>query len=304
MNEEKDILRWFNGELTTEEIKALYPNKDFNFLEKSAFYSKQLEVPIIDPQVALKDFKSREIENSKGKVVPLNFRSFLKIAAIFLIMLTSSYFLLFNNNKTYTTDVAERTSFLLPDDSEVVLNTKSKLSFNKRKWEDNRDLELDGEAFFKVMKGERFTVNTNQGTVEVLGTQFNVKERRNFFEVQCYEGSVRVKDKSNTVILASGESYRTVNGKVVQVDDFSFEKPTWLEAETTFNRVPLWQVIEELERQYNIKITTNNIDTEELYTGGFTHKNKKIAIESVTIPLNISYEIKDNIVEFYNYEAN
>ncbi|MCA0154432.1 FecR family protein [Winogradskyella vincentii] len=303
MDVEKDILRWFDGQLSIEELKALYPNNDFRNLEKTAFYSKQFDVPKIDEQSALNDFKKRSLEKESGKVIPLNFKAFLKIAAVFLVMLGSSYFLFFNNEKTFTTDVAQSTSLILPDNSEVILNAKSKLSYNKKKWEKSRNLQLNGEAFFKVMKGEKFTVNTETGSVEVLGTQFNVKERENYFEVQCYEGSVRVTDQSNTVILKPGESYRIINGKVNPVEKFNSKNPSWLNSESTFNNVPFWQVIEEFERQYDITITVDNINTEEVFTGGFTHSNKEVALQSITIPLKISYKIKGDNIEFYNYEA-
>jgi len=63
----------------------------------------------------------------------------------------------------------------------VVLNSKSTISFNKTDWKNNRQLTLDGEAYFKVEKGSTFTVNTNNGSVTVLGTQFNVNSTRRFF---------------------------------------------------------------------------------------------------------------------------
>jgi ferric-dicitrate binding protein FerR (iron transport regulator) len=60
----------------------------------------------------------------------------------------------------------------------LILNAASKLSFNEKKWADQRALTLEGEAFFKVQKGQTFSVNTTAGVITVLGTQFNVKERK------------------------------------------------------------------------------------------------------------------------------
>jgi hypothetical protein len=51
--------------------------------------------------------------------------------------------------------------------------------------------------------------------------------------------------------------------------------------------LPLDQVIAELERQYDIKIKSDGVDTTKLFTGSFTHSNQKIAVESVTIPLKL-----------------
>ena len=71
-----------------------------------------------------------------------------------------------------------------------VKNTTLKYASNK--WDKKRRVRLEGEAFFKVAKGSTFTVDTKTGSVKVLGTQFNVKNRIGFFEVVCYEGLVGV----------------------------------------------------------------------------------------------------------------
>jgi hypothetical protein len=62
------------------------------------------------------------------------------------------------------------------------------------------------------------------------------------------------------------------------------------------------QVIAELERQYDIKIKSDGVDTTKLFTGSFTHSNQKIAVESVTIPLKLGYKIEGKTILLYNYE--
>ena len=308
MNKDNDILKWFNGEISTEEIKAMYPNEDFSALEKAGFYSKQIETPHIDAKKALADFKTRSLNKTKketSKVVPLNYKMLLRVAAIVVLMLTCSYLIFFNTEASYKTGVAETTTLNLPDDSEVVLNAKSQLTYDKKEWDNQRLLTLDGEAYFKVTKGKKFTVNTDAGSVEVLGTQFNVKERTNFFEVKCYEGSVAVTYNNETTVLAPGKSVRVVSGKMIKIDDFTSQNPSWINEESSFNNVPLWQVVEDLQLQYNIKIkVANGVDISQLFSGSFTHKDKNIALKAVTIPLKLSYKINGNDVEFYNYGAN
>ncbi|WP_179345544.1 FecR family protein [Winogradskyella ursingii] len=301
MNKENDILKWFNGELSTEEIKKLYPNEDLTALEKSRFYSRQLEAPKVDAQKALADFRKRNSKKEDTKVIPLNFKSFLKIAAVLVLMLSASYFLFFNNEKSFATEIAQTEILNLPDNSEVILNAKSNLSFNKKSWKKNRLLELDGEAFFKVSKGEQFTVKTDAGDVKVLGTQFNVKERDNYFEVKCYEGLVSVTHKEKVKMINPGETFRVVNGTIVNVEKFNTKNPAWLSKESSFDKVPLWQVIDELEIQYDINISAEDIETTTMFSGSFTHTDKNIALQSVTIPLNLSYKINGNQVELYSY---
>ncbi|MEN3322923.1 FecR domain-containing protein [Mariniflexile soesokkakense] len=300
MKNEKNILKWFDNELTEQDIKDLKQSE--STLDKIAFYSKQMQAPQVDAQKALTAFKERKLTKNEPKVIPLNFKMFLRIAAMFVVMLASSYFLFFNNNVSFETQIAQNETLTLPDNSEVILNAASKLKYNKKTWEDKRDLELDGEAFFKVSKGKKFTVSTDAGTVQVLGTQFNVKERDNYFEVQCYEGLVSVTFNNETVKLPKGKTFRVVNGDIETVDDFNAENPSWMQAETSFEKIPLSQVVAELERQYKLKVSLKTVDASQLFTGTFTHKDKNIALQSITIPLKLSYRIEGNQVTLYKYE--
>ncbi|WP_308990503.1 FecR domain-containing protein [Mariniflexile litorale] len=302
MKNVNNILKWFDNELNEEQIQDLKRSENIETLEKIAFYAKQMQAPEVDVQKALLDFRERKLTKNEAKVIPLNFKMFMKIAAVFLVMLTSSYFLFFNNNMTFETQVAQNQVLTLPDNSEVILNAKSKLKYNKKTWKDKRNLQLDGEAFFKVSKGKKFTVTTNVGTVQVLGTQFNVKERDNYFEVQCYEGLVSVTFNDETVKLPKGKSFRVVNGAIESVKAFNAENPSWMQAETSFDKIPLSQVIAEFQRQYELKVTLIGVDASQLFTGAFTHKDQNIALQSITIPLKLSYKIEGNQVTLYKYE--
>lgn len=302
MKNEKNILKWFNNELTEQDTKDLKQSENVETLNKIAFYAKQMEAPKVDAEKALANFKERKFTKKEAKIIPLNFKTFMKVAAILLVTLTTSYFLLFNNEIVFETQTAQNETFTLPDNSEVSLNAASKLKFNKKKWKNKRDLELNGEAFFKVSKGKKFTVTTDAGTIQVLGTQFNVKERDNYFEVQCYEGLVAVTFNNKTVKLSKGKSFRVVNGVIENIEDFYAVNPSWTEAESSFEKIPLKQVVSELERQYNLYVTLGDVDDSQLFTGTFTHKDRNIALQSITIPLKLSYKIEGNNVTFYNYE--
>ena len=303
MKNEKEILKWLNNELSSEEIEDLKQSEDLQTLEKIAHYSSQLETPKVDAFAALEAFKTRNQSKKKTKVRTLNFKAFYRVAAILVVMLTSAYFLFFNNVKSFETQIAQTKTVTLPDNSEVILNSASKLSFNEKKWADKRALTLEGEAYFKVQKGQTFSVNTTSGVVTVLGTQFNVKERKNYFEVNCYEGLVSVTYNNETIKLPPGKTFRVINGIIENVEDFNAQNPSWIQQESSFNKIPLNQVIAELERQYDIKIKVKGVDTSKLFTGSFTHTDKEIALQAVTIPLKLSYRIEGKTIIFYNYDV-
>ncbi|MFV8373311.1 FecR family protein [Flavobacterium sp. LB2P74] len=301
MKKEKEILKWFNNELSSKEIEDLKQSEGFDTHEKIAHYASQLEASKVDAHVALEAFKARNHSKKKTKVRALNFKTFYSVAAVLVVMLTSAYFLFFNNTTSFETQIAQTKTVTLPDNSEVILNSASKLTFNEKKWADKRALTLEGEAYFKVQKGQTFSVNTAAGVVKVLGTQFNVKERKNYFEVHCYEGLVSVTYNNETVKLPPGKTFRVINGTIENVDDFNAQNPSWMQQESSFNKIPLDQVIAELERQYDMKIKVEGVDTSKLFTGSFTHTNKEIALQAVTIPLKLSYKIQGKTIIFYNY---
>ncbi|MBG6062249.1 ferric-dicitrate binding protein FerR (iron transport regulator) [Flavobacterium sp. CG_9.1] len=303
MKKEKEILKWLNNDLSSKEMEDLKQSEDLQTLEKIAHYASQLEAPKVDAKAALETLKSRNHSKSKPKVRTINFKIFYRVAAVLVLAITSGYFFFYSNNTSFETQIAQRKIFTLPDNSEVVLNASSKISFNEKKWANKRTLTLEGEAFFKVKKGQTFSVKTTDGIVTVLGTQFNVKERKNYFEVHCYEGLVSVTHNNKTTKLPPGKTLRVMNGKVENVEDFYAINPSWIQQESSFNKIPLDQVIAELERQYDLKIKVDGIDTSKLFTGSFTHTDKEIALQAVTIPLKLSYKIEGKTIIFYNYGA-
>ena len=304
MQNEQTLLKWLNGELSEEEVKDLKKSEDFETLENIAFYTSQMQAPEVDAQEALAAFKDRRLSKKEIKVVALNYKMVLRIAAVLVIMLASSYVLFFNNIKSFETHLAQTQTIILPDASEVILNAESTLNYNKKTWSKKRILDLAGEAFFKVASGQKFTVNTSAGIVQVLGTQFNVKQRVHYFEVHCYEGLVAVTYNNQTLKLSKGETFRVMNGtiQVIAALNENTDHPSWLEAESSFTKIPLIQVIRELERHYDLKVVLDNVDDSQLFTGTFTHENRAIALQSITIPLKLSYKIEGKTVTLQPYE--
>ncbi|AZJ34208.1 FecR family protein [Tenacibaculum singaporense] len=299
MKDEQYILKWLNGEISDEELSLLKQDKNFKNLEKIAHYSSHIETPKVDIEKAFKEFELKKATTKKSKVVPLNYKNFYKYAAAVIVLLVSSYFLLFNNSVNFSTQYAETKTFNLPDESEVILNANSTVSFNKKDWKKSRDIQLKGEAFFKVKKGKSFTVNTSVGKVTVLGTQFNVKERKNYFEVKTYEGLVSINYNNSLIKLAKGKIFKVVNGKIDTLNTFNINNKSWLQDESNFKSTPLQFVLDDLQNQYGYVIKTKDVNLEQLYTGGFTHKDINVALQAVTIPLQLSYKIEEKNITIY-----
>ncbi|WP_397362074.1 FecR family protein [Olleya sp. R77988] len=288
MERETLILKWLDNNLSPEELEAFKALEDYESLIKLSNYSKGFKAPEFNTDDALQTVTSK-IEHSKTAKNSW-YKPLLKVAAILAICF-GSYYYTTTLDTTIATQYTEKTQVQLPDNSTVNLNALSKITYNKKDWNDTkRSINLDGEAYFKVTKGSTFSVNTDAGIVTVIGTEFNIKQRPNYFEVTCFEGTVRVDFGKEKTMLNAGDSFLIINDK--KADRFATTKaqPDWLNSVSSFISVPLSEVLAEFERQYNVKIDVNTINTSTLFTGKFTHNNITIALKSITEPLQLQYK--------------
>jgi len=302
MDKEKLLEKWLVGELTEAELNEFKKLDDFSLNTDIIEGAKYFKASKFTTVKSFDDLK-KNLPKKETPIFKLNkYKVLLRVAAMLVISL-SIYFSLFSNNLTTVETVAsEKTNFELPDASSVTLNVDSKIVYNKKKWANKRELNLEGEAFFKVAKGSKFDVKTSDGIVSVLGTQFTVKQRDAYFEVICFEGKVSINSKGKSHKLTKGNTYRILDNTVT-VDITKDNKPQWLDNISTFKSIPLYVVLEEFERQYNVSISTQGIDTKRLFTGGFVHTNIEQALASITIPFNLTYK-KDNSnnIQLYSSE--
>ena len=301
--QENYLAKWLNDELTEAELAEFKKSEAFETYQKIKDSASNLEAPEFDMDKVWSSLEPLKTAEDTKVFILSPFKKFLRVAAVIAVLLTGSFFYLSTLSESFTTDYAENKTISLPDTSEVILNAESELTFSKNKWESNRNVNLKGEAFFKVAKGQKFTVATDQGLVTVLGTQFNVETRKEYFEVTCFEGLVSVTMDGKETQLPAGNSLLMLNGKSTMLKAAINGKPTWLSNESSFKSIPLNYVIDELQRQYNIKITTENINTSQLFSGSFSNENLELALKSISVPLQIKFNLDGNKVLFYDEKA-
>ena len=300
--QENYLAKWLNNELSAEELEAFRNTPEFESYQRIVRTASRLQGPDFDTEQALEAaLKARH--RPKGRVVRLRaYRSLWKVAAAVIVLLGIAYFYTNSLDEAVHTDYARHTEVVLPDASEVRLNAGSDLSYNEKNWDTRRRVALDGEAYFKVAKGQTFTVETSSGTVTVLGTQFNVLTREGAFIVSCYEGLVRVEHAGTTRELPAGTGYRWVNGQT-EAFEVSEAKPSWTEDESSFRSMPLSFVLQEFERQYDVKVSTRGLDTGQLFTGSFSNTNMDLALQSISAPLQLGYSLEGEKVLIYVQNA-
>jgi transmembrane sensor len=290
MEREELIKKWLDNELNVQELEAFKKLEDYEDLVRLSNSVMQFKAPEYNTSkelnTALQRINSKQ--HSRNWLKPV-----LRIAAILAISF-SVYYYTTTLDTNISTLAAQKTTLQLPDASLVSLNASSTITYNKHHWKSSRDIILKGEAFFKVTKGSKFKVNTSAGTVTVLGTQFNIKQRNNYFEVICYEGSVKVTHNTNIVILKPGNSFLLIDGEIIAKEKETSLNPSWINNESSFKSMPFAYVIREFERQYNVTINPQNIDLNQLFTGSFVHNNKELALKSITLPLNLNYSLQNN----------
>ncbi len=294
MDREKLISKWLDNDLSDQELQAFKALEDYDDLVRLNDSLQDFKADDYNTSTALEQVLS-SIKTKTPQPTTLWIKPFLRVAAL-LVICFSLYYYVTTLDTTIVTDVAQKTTVALPDASSVALNAKSTLIFNKKEWHKERHVELQGEAFFKVSKGASFNVITTSGTVTVYGTQFNVKQRDNYFEVICYEGLVGVTYKSQETKLKPGDSFLIIDGKLIAKGKESSSTPSWLNNESQFKSIPYKAVIAEFERQYGVSVTLMGIDSKQHFTGGFSHDNIDVALQSITLPLHLTYSKENNTI--------
>jgi transmembrane sensor len=289
------LAKWLNNDLTEEELAEFKASPDFEKYKKIKNYSGQLKVSDFNEAKVLENILSHK--KVTPKVIPLYKNWMFRVAAILVLALGITFTVQNFSTETQYASNGKRTTFSLPDNSEVVLNAGSEIEYKNWNWNNHRELKLNGEAYFKVAKGKKFEVETNLGKVTVLGTQFNVKARKNRFDITCYEGRVKVNYKDKEIILTPGKSVTYENGKQLNALVVN-QKPEWLENKIAFNKENLSHILDEIQRQYNVTISVETKYPDELFTGKIPLDNLDVALQIIATTYNLEPKkiAKDKII--------
>ncbi len=229
-----------------------------------------------------------------------------RVAAVLFIPLSIAFFYKFEGSKseiiyqTVSTPMAAKTHFVLPDGSNVWVNSGSSISFPESFDKKKRLVKLNGEAYFDVQKSEiPFQVETNYTTVNVLGTAFNVMAYKSENPVVTLErGKVIVSSEAgNQKILKPGEQ-ATIDSlshliaiRKVDTDIYS----SWVDNKLIFRNESLTDVVKRLERWYNITIEIDGqYISDKKLTATIEYESITEVMDLLGITLSIKYEyVKD-----------
>lgn len=194
------------------------------------------------------------------------------VAASLFFALCGAWF--YESKIIITTTYGQQLSVVLPDHSTIKLNANSELSYYRAwNWHKDREVWLKGEALFEVKhvnqnpqqikNGERFFAHAGTLRVEVLGTTFNVKYRRNAVQVALIKGKIGLQQAGLTtkpLLLNTGEAVEYNNNRFnkIRVIDLTNKPLAWQERRMVVSGMTVGGIIENYEDTYGGRIVLDN----------------------------------------------
>lgn len=189
----------------------------------------------------------------------------------------------------------------LPDGSRVFLNEGSEINYPEN-FDQDRRVQLDGEAFFEVMSDpvNPFTVRSGKVIVSVLGTSFNVKkgEQEEDVEVFVESGKVRMAldDPNEFITLEPGDLGVALASNLSQMDQSDPNYISWKTKDFKFVNEELGKVLLELEESYHVEIHTEGVQLSELrITSTYKEQSIDAILETIGAAFGLSVQKKEDL---------
>ena len=317
------MTRKLSGEATPEELRELrdYLSADAAAGERSKvfdqFWSRREDEADTSAEENLKKvLGSLNLSPAVEPVVRLRMRGWMWAAAAILIFCGIGGVLYVNQRHSPETLAllmekhnakGTRSIIQLSDGSKIWLNADSKLRYPEVFKGGAREVYLNGEAFFDVAKskGHPFIIHLASGTIQVLGTSFNVRAYDNEPVVETSVSTGRIAfipkyrtshKKQDTVYLAPDHkaSYTFAREELSTSTTSSKEDKAWTDGKLIFRGMTMEQIAVELERNFGKKVVfVDNEPKTFVFTGSFENNTLDEIMYYLTITKNFSYKITD-----------
>ncbi len=243
----------------------------------------------------------------RGKAIKMLW-SFSKYAALIIVAFLLGTLITNQYNKRselvrfaeVSVPLGQMSEITLYDGTKVWLNSGTTIRYQSNFGKNNRNVALEGEAFFEVTKSKLpFKVELKDVEVEVLGTTFNVVSYsdEDYSQVTLVEGKVKVNDlneNSIAVLKPSEQIYidsKTNKASISKVETNFYT--SWINGKIVFDDQPLAEITRKLERWYNVDIQFKEPGIGELHFSGtiLKHKpfNQIVTAFGLLLPVDINY---------------
>jgi ferric-dicitrate binding protein FerR (iron transport regulator) len=349
------LAKKLSGEASEEELKELeslmkaYPDLLFAAQHIESLWNLKTQNPSSGTEEDFKKHITRttmqgidmpyinlEDEPAKAKEKPWIKKWQVSLAAIgciaFVLCIIIIYKIGFRNDKDLSeerysevsTRAGSKSKLLLPDSTIVWLNAGSKLTYNEHFGVKNRDVTLNGEAYFDVKKSHiPFIIHAKGIQIKVLGTAFNVRSYPNdaTTETSLIRGKVEItldKHPEEKYILRpdqklivnnisaensgkdkplKGHTPLIVLEQLNHIKDSIIAETSWIENKLIFQDEAFGEVAKKMERWYGVIILFNNKQLEESrFTGVFEKESVSQALEAIQFSTPFHFSIKKDSI--------
>lgn len=300
----------FSGTTTPKEDKELTDlltenaayDQAYQELKKQWETSGQLRLKYqTNPQAAWERFTQMKPNHEPKTVRWVHFA--YRLAA--MIILTIGLGFLFREyGKTepfyYATFEGETKWVILADSSRIRLNESSLLTVHGDFNEEERNVELKGEAYFEIARDESrpFNIQTGQAITRVLGTSFNIKakEEESSIDIYVVSGKVSFSTEQDELILTKGMAANfSKESNSLALDTEKQNALAWHSKSLKFDDTPLDQVFADLQEYFDVNISmANNKIKNCRFTAEFKAPNLEEILKIISISANLSYTNNNN----------
>lgn len=298
--EENTLLaKWMAGEITSAELQVLQKEVDLTKLENVLKQQKKFDIDVKSDDAMWQEFQSQlPKESAKLKSGPSYIKVLLIIGLLILIG-AIVWISFFHSNQTEVKTQPAKTEIIqYADGTRIHISPKSSIAYIEKTWDQNRIVNLSGQAFFKVEKGSPFVVNTVQGKIEVLGTSFDIWEMEGTMRIQCFEGKVQVTIGRSSKIIFANQQLFIRNNKIGDVEELLTSQPDWMDQRRIYQKMSLRVVLQDIERFYGVKTDATNVKVTDNFGGIIPTNDLDKALEYLSKSVNWTYEIKENTIYF------
>ncbi|WP_080905397.1 FecR family protein [Parabacteroides sp. Marseille-P3160] len=288
------LSRWLNESPKNQDEFALFKNYWEAEVSFSHIFLPEASADRVIQEIQ-KTGKERKRRKMRQWILPLA----AAVALLFSISL-SIYYQHRNASSVYYTYLSgdSKSEFYLEDSTKVILNKNSRLVYSDRYGEKIRSVELEGEAYFEVVKNPElpFEVNFGDAKISVLGTTFLAKGNRDCDQITAtlLTGSIRFESPEQQVILVPNQKLNfTRSSNLIDVRFIDPEEETaWKDGVIRYKSIPLSQLVVKLSEYYQVKIVIKNrdlLDPSLVVSGSFDEKQ---SIEEVLHVVSKSLPIR------------
>lgn len=214
------------------------------------------------------------------------------------------------------TGYGEMKKITLPDSSIVMLNANSRLRY-ARQWHSRkiREVWMEGEGYFDVrhlrrnnaqpQPSDQFVVHLQTLHIHVLGTSFNVQERRRQARIVLNSGHIEVdlNDNLSKIALQPGEmlQYAAAEKKLEKKKVTATNYNAWTSRQLVFNTTPLADVIRTIEDTYGYKVVLqDSLLTKRTISGTISISSEQMLFMALETTFNVKITKEDNTIFINN----